>query len=293
MNNELIAQGCANSVGIIRDVVGIRLTKNIRIPYVSDADNDYKRVSMNIKELTGVTALAHENARVLFWFRPEVDNRWIELQYEHLNDGFVRFRYPITRIETLTLTFGSPLEPITFDNDRDTIPVTSYAAVTTFTATTAHNLATGDTVYVPRFTTENPQTDGTIVSAIRSIKGHSIIVVNPTTFTIPVDSTAIRVSGGGTVSVTVTMTTVQGAGTSFLTFFRAGDVIEIVSVKYKIASVVSDILLVLAAPYTGATAGGLAYFRDNALTSNFNVFFGSKRLFICMELEYLSDIADN
>ena len=97
----------------------------------------------------------------------------------------------------------------------------------------------------------------------------------------------ISVNGVGNVSAINGSAIITGVGTSFNTFFNIGDSIEISSVKYSIQSIQSGTQLTLTTPYTGLTAGGLTYKRNNIVSDlSISVYFASKRFFVTLELEY-------
>ncbi len=286
INNEITAQGTVNAIGNIRDIISMRVFP-IRIPYISSADNDYDRVTVFIQEFSAQSFIAQENRRFHYMFNPSIGDRWIDLEPDGFNDGFFRFRNPITRLDTLTISFGSPLEPIVFDTDRMLANITSYGVVTEFTTVSPHNLETGDRIYVTNFSTANINTDIVIVSAINKSSGHISTVTATNKFTIDVNSSNVRVIGAGTVSATNGSPIVTGAGTTFGIFFNAGDVIEINGVIYSILSIQSQTSLTLAVNFAGTTGAGLTYYKNNILPSlRPSIYFGSKRIFIPLEIEF-------
>ncbi len=292
INNEITTQGTVNAIGNIRDITAIRIFP-VRIPYNSAGDNDYRRITIYIQEFSAQSFIAQENRRFHFMFNANVGDRWIELEPENFNDGYFRFRNPLTRFDTLTLTFGSPLEQLVFDTDRMLSNVTDFNYTlnninyTEFTTVSPHVLETGDRVYITNFTTANPNTDTVFVSAINKSAGHLVTVTGSTTFIVKVDSSNIRYIGAGTVSVTNGSPIVVGSGTSFGSMFNAGDSIEISGIIYPILSIQTQTQLTLTTNYTNITAGGLAYYKNNILSGNRpTVYFGSKRIFIGMEVEF-------
>jgi hypothetical protein len=286
VNNEATAQGSVNAIGNIKDITAMRISP-VRIPYNSQADTDYDRVSIFIQEISAQSVIAQENRRYHFLFRVNASNRWLDLEPENFNDGYFRFRNPITRLETMTLSFGSPLEPITFTTDRMLANITSYAATTEFTTVSPHNIETGDLIYISNFSTANNNTENVIFSAINRASGHIAIVTGLSTFTIDIVSTSIRTIGTGTVNVTNGSAIVTGTGTSFGTFLAVNDSIEISGVLYSILSIQTQTQLTLKINYLGTTAGGLVFHKNNILNGiRPTVYFGSKRIFIPIEIEY-------
>ena len=288
-NNELTTQGSVNAIGNIRDITSMRICP-IRIPYNSNADNEYQRVTMLIQEFSAQSFIGQENRRFHFIFKPEVSDRWIDLQTDNFNDGYFEFRNPITRLETFTISFGSPLEQIIFDTDRANASIldAGYAAVTTFNTISPHNLETGDTVIISGFSTANSNgNDNNVVSAINKIKGHIITYIDLNSFSIPVNSTNIKVNGVGTLRVSNGSPVIIGGGTSFSTVFSVGDMIEILNIKYKILSIQSDVTLTLTTNYDLATTGTLSFKKNNIVTGlQVIAYFTSKRIFITLNLEY-------
>lgn len=288
INNEIINQGTVNAIGNIKDIIAIRIFP-IRLPYIKTADTDYKRISMFIDEFSAQSFIAQENRRFHFMFNTKIDDRWIELKPENNNDGYFRFRNPIARIDSFTISFAAPLNVINFDQDRSSSEITSYGTTTQFQTTSDHNLETGDIVYITNFSTSNVNTDTNIVSGINNVDGNVVTFINSTTFSIDVDSSSIvSANGPGTVALTNGSNLVTGTGTSFSSLFSANDQIEINSTRYRIQNVNSATQITLINTFTGVTASGLSYRRNNALSNNRpSVYYGSKRIFIPMELEYL------
>jgi hypothetical protein len=285
-NNEITLQGTVNAVGNIKDIIAIRIFP-IKLPYNSNIDNDYNRVSILIQEMSAQSFIAQENRRFHFIFSTTIDDRWINLEPESFNDGYFRFRTPITRLDTLTLSFGSPLERVTFDTDRMLANVTGYSTITTFLTTSPHNLETGDLIYVTNFRTANINTDTVIVTAINRTAGHVATVTGADTLTIDVDSSTVQVAGPGTISVTNGSPIVVGTTTTFGISFNDVDVIEISGAKYTILSIQSQTQLTLAINYAGTTASGLTYSKNNILSGvRPTLYFGSKRAFFPMEIEF-------
>ncbi len=291
INNESIAQGSVNAIGDIQNITAMRIYP-VRIPYNAAADNEYNRVSLFIQEFSAQSFLAQENRRFHFMFNISVSDRWIELNPQNFNDGFFRFRNPIARLETLTISFGAPLDRVVFDTDRMNMSinsVTGFGTTTEITTVSNHNLETGDFVFITGFTTHNSISDSAVINAINSTSGNIITFTGPTTFTIDVNSSNIVTSGpgGSTVSINNGSTSVTGVGTNFLTLFSINDVIIIAGVSYKVASVLTNTSLTITLPYAGVNLAGGAYQRNNSINGLFsNVYFGSKRIFVPIELEY-------
>jgi len=197
--SQLTSDGFVNVIGNVREIIGLRIYP-FRIPYDTTADNNkYARVSILIKELESQSFIAHEQRKFHFMARSTVDNKFIELDTDDFNDGYFWFEKPITTIPSLTLTFGNPIEKISFDNDRDscTIDYFGIAPLTQITTSSNHNLASGDLVYFTKFdvgTNPIPQQkiiNQNIKNEINRTSGYVITVITPTTFSIAFQSNGI------------------------------------------------------------------------------------------------------
>ena len=201
-----MAQGTVNIVGNVRDIVSLRIYPS-RIPYVLSADNKYSRISILITELSSQSFISHEKRNFHFMLRSVIDDNFINLDTHNYNDGYFYFEKPITTLNRLTLTFGSPLEPVVFDKDRDicTIDYFSIQPLTKITTGSLrspkpHNLVNGDVVYFTYFKTgyidpvlvNEILIDETIVNNINRISGWIITVIDDFSFSIIYDTSTIQ-----------------------------------------------------------------------------------------------------
>ena len=199
------SQGTVNIVGNVRDIVSIRIYP-CRIPYVKSADNKYSRVSILIDQLSSQSFITHER-NFHFMLESAVDDNFINLHTRDYNDGYFYFEKPITTLNKLTLSFGSPLESVIFDKDRDycTIDYFSIHPLTKITTgslimPTPHNLMNGDTVYFSNFKSgildpfliQEKIIDENIVNNINSLNGFFIHVIDATSFSIVCDTSNIQ-----------------------------------------------------------------------------------------------------
>jgi hypothetical protein len=210
LKSQIEGQGSVNIIGNVRDIIAIRVYP-FRIPYVESADNKYSRVSVFIEELAAQSFLAHEDRKFHFMLKSEIDSDFINLETDKYNDGFFHFEKPITTLNTLTISFGSPLEKITFENDRgwcgiDYFSLAPLTLITTYdsnaipSTTLNHNLTNGDRVYFELFNAGaiNPllvqqvKINDNIISGMNKTDGFLITVVNPTQFSIAFDTSLIQ-----------------------------------------------------------------------------------------------------
>lgn len=110
----------ATTVGTIRDVVGMRFYQP-RVPYVAAMDTLSKRVSVLVKELQAQSVITSTGLRYHFLLRPiyEFGQTSIELTTEDYDDGRFYFKQPITTMNSFTISFGDPINPIKFATPFD------------------------------------------------------------------------------------------------------------------------------------------------------------------------------
>lgn len=184
-----------------REIVSLRIYP-FRIPYTESADNAYQRVSVFINEFQSQSFIAHEQKKFHFMLKSQMDGTFIDLDTDNFNDGVFNFSKNLTQFSTLTLSFGSPLENITFDNDMDNKCSFDYFSIAPFTQITTskpHNLTNGDRVYFSEFDVtqlgiafqQQNIINNAIKQTINRSEGHIITVINDTNFSIDYDTSAI------------------------------------------------------------------------------------------------------
>lgn len=177
-------------IGTVRDVVEIKVYP-FRIPYPSDgsADNGFKKITMLFEEFNA-QAFCDVGRRFHIVFQVTIDANWIELIPFRNNDGIYKFEKPLTSINELTISFGSPTSIINFDPDRLNCTFL-YGVITTLVFSEPHNLVTGDNISLVDFNTADPAADVSVINEMNQLYGHLISNVTPNTFTINVDTTTI------------------------------------------------------------------------------------------------------
>jgi len=98
----------------------------------------------------------------------------------------IRFKYPITDIDSLLIRFYDPYNQIVFNNDRDIASVSS-ANPAVFTMLSVHNLTTGDRIRVSNYSSGTPNIDTQINGEI------TVTVLTATTFSVAVDTTTVAI----------------------------------------------------------------------------------------------------
>lgn len=107
--------GYCNSVGVVKNIVGMRMYQP-KIIFLAEMDTDAKRVSILVEELQSQAYIAENGRRFHFLLRPiySAGQTMIELSTEDYNDGIYNFRKPIKHIDSLTISFGNPLDILNF-----------------------------------------------------------------------------------------------------------------------------------------------------------------------------------
>jgi hypothetical protein len=183
-NSGTNTPGAVNSLGNVEQLVAMQCP-NIRIPFQNNAMvNAYKRISMVINEFSGQSYIGQEGRKFHFLFSTELDINMIECKALFNEISTFEFAKPITQIDTLTVSFGCPLETITFDMDRALMNIT-YNSQARLTSTFRHKLQTGDQVYIKNFTTNDPSTDFAIIADAKRPQGYNIFVIDDYTIDLP------------------------------------------------------------------------------------------------------------
>ena len=359
INNFYTTQGTVNSIGEIRDIISVKLMQ-YRLPMVDGVDNIYKRVTLLIHEMESQSFIAHEGRRFHFMGVQCCDNpnpRWLEICSDDHCKGEYKFAKPITILNSITVSFGSPIEIIKFDPDRGTGNLASVGNVTTVNFLVPHKLETNDKVYITDFTTINKNGDIEIINKINNSKGLSVTVISPEVIELPVNTNSLNMILTGTINSPDIVLNgnvilingdklINGISTTFMTDFAPNSYIKILNVAYKIKEVISntqllliqpstisgtfnyrltsdkiigngtlfkteikegdrifvadgsnkpqliksvesDTHLTLDLPYNGNDGINFQATKNNILNTSYSIYFGSKRIFIMLEIIYL------
>jgi hypothetical protein len=131
-DSQNLRDGFCNSVGRIRDIIGMRMYQP-RVHYLASMDTTAKRVSILVEEFAPQAFIGENGRRFHFLLRPNLQpiaETSIELSTEDYNDGIYSFRKPITTFDSLTISFGDPLVllefPLIFDRFMIAFEFTCY-----------------------------------------------------------------------------------------------------------------------------------------------------------------------
>ena len=187
--NKSEGSGTIISSSALKDIVEIEVFP-FSIPYFNDADNYYKKITMSILELSASSIDAYENSQFHFIF--DIEKKLNLLYLTPINKVF-KFHKPIAKINEMTIKFGSPLATITFEKDRlqtKSINYSSNPMLIEFHE--AHNLLTGDIIYINDFETLDNARDLGIINDINTPKGHLCSRVDSSTISINIDASLIK-----------------------------------------------------------------------------------------------------
>jgi hypothetical protein len=197
-----------NVIGNMRDIVAMRIYP-FRIPYSALIDNKYKRISVLIDELSSQAFVAHEKRKFHFMLGTDIDSNFLNLSTDKFNDGHFYFEKPITTLEKISVSFGNPLERVSFNLDRSNYQVDNFSIapltkITTYYTNNVdlfpHNLNNGDRVYLSGYSVgstdpilvDQYQINTTIQSNINNVNGYTITVINNNCFSINLDTSLIQ-----------------------------------------------------------------------------------------------------
>lgn len=171
-------QGTVNTlVDNIHNIVNVQFER-FSIPYVSSADNVYKKITCFIEEFSNQSVLIRSSRRYHMMFTTEIQGNQIQLTPQLNDEGRFRFHTPVNILDTLTLTFMSPFVPIVFKKDRYNVTITSINPTQSYiTFTENHEVSDGELVHIVSYSTA-ASTDSLSVSEINRESGHIVTFIN-------------------------------------------------------------------------------------------------------------------
>lgn len=156
------------------------------IPYVADADNPYKKISLLIEDLGMSSIMCHENRHYHMMFDTEIVTNRVRLIPE--NGGVYNFSEPIDQFKRVTISFGNPLNQLSFLPDFYPIVVSINGPSSTYlTFRVKHFVSDGEIVLISGFTTANPSIDFGSIAAVNSTSGNVVAVIDDYTLEITAD----------------------------------------------------------------------------------------------------------
>jgi hypothetical protein len=161
---------------------------SFHIPYSAAAENVYKKVSLLIEELQFTATMAHENRHYHMLFDTEIQGNRIKCTPADQDDGKFRFNEPINYLKTISVTFGGPLNKLTFAPEYYQVTLTVNGVNSTYiNFIQEHGVSDGEQIYIVGFNTASPSTDFAAIAAIAAEIGHTVSVVDNVTLEINTD----------------------------------------------------------------------------------------------------------
>jgi hypothetical protein len=286
VNNIMVSQGTFNSIGDIRDIISMKLMQ-YRIPNVESANTPYNRISVLIDEFSSQSFIAHEHKRYHFLGCREdkgSDDKWIEVKPNDFCHGEYKFNNPITTINTITISLGSPLETIIFKPDR-VIGNIGFGLTTTITLPNVDNIDIDEIIYITDYKTIN-ELSYKCVEELNNTRGLKVISTTPISITVDINTIILQPTILTGICTVLNSNILTGTGTSFTSELIAGDRLYIQGSPYIVVSIISDTELLMSLPCL--LSGVVTVTKNNIITNSIDVYFGSRRIFFSLEATYLS-----
>lgn len=194
--------GTVNTIGTIKNIVAMKLYQPV-IPNIDSINVNSARVSILIEEFQAQSFIASSSRRYHFLTKVveqfPFNNRYRDLQIEDYHDGVYKFRKPIVRFETLTVSFGDPIDLMAFPVDRYDVTFT-YGFQTTINFPEDHNLVANEYIRFNDFTTNDLSGDSEAINNMNNTFGNAVVnIPTSTTAQINVDTSGITAIPGLTI----------------------------------------------------------------------------------------------
>lgn len=168
-------------------------TYYLEIPNVI-ADNPnllaYNRIWLTLINLERQSIMAIDNRHYHFEYLPEIDGDRIRLIPLDETRKFV-LKNPITSFESMRFQISSPGQPsFNLPNDLIRSPTFVTGSNPAQFISTDHGLNTGDAIFIKCFRSNSNQVNNEINTEL----GHQVTVIDPDTFTIPIDATLATIA---------------------------------------------------------------------------------------------------
>lgn len=156
------------------------------IPYVPEADNPYKKITVLIDTLSMSSVMAHENRHYHIVCDTSIVTNRIRLVPE--NSGLFKFNEPIDHLKRISISFANPLVQLKFLPDTYSVTLSVNAPNSTYVSfLTKHFVSDGEIVLITGFTTANPSGDFAAIAAINDPNGVVVSVIDDYTLEITRD----------------------------------------------------------------------------------------------------------
>ena len=200
---NLHSSGSSGSLGDIRIMDTLQQIISVSIgdfilPMSPAVGSSYQKIRMVVNEFSNQSSLvtqfltSNTSSPTVTYFQFEFDIKQIVGNQVYLtptqNTRTYIFKKPISSFSTFTIQFYTPYDLYLFPIDRGVYTIT-YGNPTSFTVNSApsHGLSTGSLIYVLNSTSGSASID----AALTNTAGYFITKTGATSFTIPVDSSAL------------------------------------------------------------------------------------------------------
>jgi hypothetical protein len=163
-----------STTALLRNIVGIEVMP-FRLPRAENAIISSNRISLAVEELRTQSFIANEEHR-RFHCLFKITQPTPVAQYD------IR-----TELSSLTLTFGNPFCPLTFDPDQLPATVAPNAIQTLLTFSQPHFMTVGDYVILSGVATDQGGVDSVEMDLLNDADGWAVSALTATTLTLDVD----------------------------------------------------------------------------------------------------------
>lgn len=157
-----------------------------QIPYFRTIRMFVREIVTQAKQTTRFTNFTNtETVLTRYHFEFNIENYQDGRMYLVPKNDKYTFRSPIKMLEKISVEFYNPYDLITLDPDRSNAFTLTAGNPTTLSGPVT-NLFSGDLVYIVNFS----DPDITLTTTVDQLQGYNVAVINSTTFTISVDTSA-------------------------------------------------------------------------------------------------------
>jgi hypothetical protein len=184
-----VTSGSANTYVPLKNIVSMKLSPVKFNDYRTFRDF-YGIFSLLIDEFSAQAYIGHENRRFHFLLEAQRKGNFLEFNPHNFNSGVYTFQTPIKSVDSFTISLADPFRSIDLPSSKQDCYMI-YTNPLTIVTFLPFNLATGNTVIIKNFTTNNSIADAALINAINSPTGYTTIRLDPYKFTIPIDGTVV------------------------------------------------------------------------------------------------------
>jgi hypothetical protein len=192
LHSANVVQGSVNTLSDqIHNIINIQFDQ-MYIPYVSSADNVYRKITLFVEEISSMSVLMNNNRRYHMMFNTDVQGNRIEMTPLVNDEGRFRFHTPINILDSITIKMFSPFTPITFLPDRYAVTLSTLNATQSIiTFSQEHKVADGELVHIEEYDTLASTTDSAAISVVNKEEGHIVTYIDNLTLRIDINLSTV------------------------------------------------------------------------------------------------------